>query len=190
MDEQAVRNELCRVGRDLFWMGLQSPLSGNLSAMLEDRGSFLITRTGASLRKLDVLSDLIEVRIDRASPQAASSEVAVHRAIYEATSHRAIVHAHPPHAIALSFTCQIIRPIHNEARVALGDIPVTISSGQEGQGEDPEPIVAALRNHYAMVVQEHGAFTVGKDPESAFYHMGLLEAACKIIYLARQLRPQ
>lgn len=190
MDEHAVREELCRVGRDLFWMGLQSPLSGNLSARLEGRDSFLITRAGASLRDLDALNDLIEVRIDRASPCSASSEVAVHRAIYEATSQGAVVHAHPPYAIALSFTSQLLRPIHNEARVVLGDIPVTASTAAEGQGEHPEPIVAALRNRFAMVVQGHGAFTVGQDLESAFYHMALLEAACKIIHLAGQSRPQ
>lgn len=190
MDQQAIRNELCRIGRDLFWMGLQSPRSGNLSALLDDGRSFVIKRRGASLRMLDPERDLVTVDLDGPIPAEASSEVAVHHAIYRATDHRAVIHSHPPYAIALSFNGRVISPIHNEARAVLGDISVTTSNAIEGQGEEPGPIVDVLKNGRVMVVRGHGAFSAGADCESAFYYMGLLEATCKIIHLTRLTHPE
>jgi L-fuculose-phosphate aldolase len=188
-NQSAIRDQLCRIGHDLFWMGLQSPRSGNLSAMLDDGRSFVITRRGSSLRMLQPDSDLIRVEFDRPIPDEASSESAVHLAIYRATGHRAIVHAHPPYAIALSFGTMTISPIHNEGRAILGDIPITTSNATEGEGEDPAPVATALKSARAMVVRGHGAFAAGPDCETAFYHMGLLEAACKIVYLSRFAGP-
>jgi len=190
VDLQAVRRDVCRIARDLFWMGLQSPRSGNLSVMLEDGRGFLITRRGSSFRSLEPDRDVITVEFGRALPAEASSEVAVHRAILQGTPHRAIVHAHPPYAIALSFNSSVIRPIHNEGRAILGDIPVTVSTAIEGAGEDPAPIAGALRDRQAMIVRGHGAFCAGADLESAFYCMGVLEASCKIIHLASRSRPE
>ncbi len=166
-------------------MGLQSPRSGNLSVLLADARAFVIKRRGASLRELEPDRDLVTVELDGPAPPEASSEVAVHRAIYCATDHRAVIHAHPPYAIALSFSAAVIHPLHNEAQAVLGDIPITSSSASEGQGEEPGPIVEVLRKGRAMLVRGHGAFSAGPDLESAFYYMGLLEAACKIVYLAR-----
>jgi L-fuculose-phosphate aldolase len=190
VQQPAIREQLSRIGRDLFWMGLQTPFSGNLSAMLDGHRSFVITRRGSSLRMLDPERDFVTVELDGPIPEQASSEVAVHRAIYCSTGHRAVVHAHPPYAIALSFGAKVISPIHNEAQALLGDIPVTASSTREGEGEDPAPIVGVLKDRQAVMVRGHGAFCAAADCESAFYYMGLLEAACKIVYLTRFIRPE
>lgn len=188
-DEQALRGEICRIGRDLFWMGMQTPRSGNISALLG--GELLITRRGASLRALDPQADVIRVALDGVLPAAASSESPVHRAIYFSTAHRAVVHAHPPYAVALTLASNssTIVPIHNEGRSVLGAIPITESDAVEGQGEAPEPIAAALRDAPAMMVRGHGVFCAGASLDDAFYCMGVLEAACKILWLARQSRP-
>ncbi len=57
-------------------------------------------------------------RNDRAMPLA-SAELAVHRSIYKKTSALAVVHAHPPYAVALSFTEKEIVPCDMEGRVLL-----------------------------------------------------------------------
>ena len=190
VQDRAIRDQLCRIGRDLFWMGLQTPRSGNLSAMLDDGRSFVVTRRGSSLAMLDPERDFVVVELNRPMPAEASSEVAVHHAIYCSTNHRAVVHAHPPYAIALSFGARVISPIHNEARAVLGDIQITSSSAVEGLGEEPAPIVSVLREGNVVMVRGHGAFAAGADCESAFYYMGLLEAACKIVHLTRLTRPE
>ncbi len=91
------------VGNDLFTRGLVSSNSGNLSIRFGDR--LIITRRGCRLNCLEE-HDLIETGIsrnDRFTPLA-SIELAVHRAIYQTTPALAIVHAHPPHVVALSLT--------------------------------------------------------------------------------------
>ena len=73
------------VGRDLFARGLVASHSGNLSIRLGDR--MIITRRGTMLSCLQE-SDLIETGItknDRFTPLA-STELPVHRAIYQETS--------------------------------------------------------------------------------------------------------
>ena len=88
-------------GRMLAESGLITGTSGNLSIRLKDR--LIITRHDSVLSAL-TSADLIETGIyedDSATPLA-SWELPVHRAIYIATSARAIVHAHPPCAVTLS----------------------------------------------------------------------------------------
>jgi Ribulose-5-phosphate 4-epimerase and related epimerases and aldolases len=71
-------------------------------------------------------ADLVEtgiVRNNRATPLA-SAELAVHRTIYKRTSALAVVHAHPPYAVALSFTEEEIIPCDMEGRALLLKVPV------------------------------------------------------------------
>jgi len=77
-------NQFQNVGRWLFLRGLVSSSSGNLSIRLGDR--LIITRRGSNLGALQE-KDLVETGInknDRSTPLA-SSELAVHRAIYQNT---------------------------------------------------------------------------------------------------------
>ncbi len=111
------------VGHDIFSRGLVSSNSGNLSVRFGDR--IIITRRGSKLNCLQE-NDLIETGLsknDRATPLA-SVELPVHRAIYQATSASAIVHAHPPHAIALSLTETEIVPTDTEGLSLLSRVPV------------------------------------------------------------------
>jgi L-fuculose-phosphate aldolase len=100
------------VGRDLFTQGLITSSSGNLSVRMADR--IIITRRGCALNSLEEY-DLIETGLhknDRNTPLA-STELAVHRAIYLKTAASAIVHAHLPHATTLSLITDEIVP-HDE----------------------------------------------------------------------------
>jgi hypothetical protein len=48
----------------------------------------------------------------------------VHKEIYLQTSHRAVVHAHPPKAVILSMSLDRIEPIDSEGKALLGSIKV------------------------------------------------------------------
>ena len=89
------------VGRDLFAKGMISSNNGSMSIRSGDK--LVITRRGSMLNNLGE-QDIIETGInknDRATPLA-PTELAVHRSIYRLTPALAVIHAHPPHAIALS----------------------------------------------------------------------------------------
>ncbi|MEE4275657.1 MAG: class II aldolase/adducin family protein, partial [Thermoleophilia bacterium] len=79
-----------RIGRDLFVAGLVSSHGGNMSVRQGDR--ILITRRGSMLAQLEE-RDVIDIGLEEndANVTLASTEIVVHRAIYQATSALAIV---------------------------------------------------------------------------------------------------
>ncbi len=184
-----LHEELIAVGRELYERGLQTTRSGNIS--VRDGDLFLITGTGTNLGRLK-RSDLVTVDLRDSTPipADASRETPVHRAVYNATDARAIVHAHPPYAIALAEVAkqQGITPIHNEGVAGLKWVPIIDSSvhGEEG-GEDPTAIVAELSRWCSVVVRHHGAFVIGANLDEALYRMLLLEDVCKISCILQSL---
>lgn len=84
--------------------------------------------------------DLVETGINknnRATPLA-STELEVHRCIYKNTPALAVVHAHPPYAVALSFTEKEIVPPDIEGRALLSRVPIlrTGTGGKAGELAD------------------------------------------------------
>ena len=175
------------VGRDLFTRGIVASHTGNLSVRLRNR--ITITRRGAMLGCLGE-HDLIETGIiknDRSTPLA-SSELAVHRAIYKATPARAIIHAHPPHSIALSLTATEIVPNCAEGFAVLGRVPVLGWNMMVKPGELAETIAEALNEHRVVMVHGHGSFAVGQLLEDAYNCTTVLEESSQVICLLRSLR--
>jgi len=174
------------VGRDLFTRGLVSSNSGNLSIRFGER--LIITRRGCRLSCLEE-NDLIETGIsknDRLTPLA-STELAVHRAIYQATPALAIVHAHPPHAIALSLTETEVVPNSAEGLATVGRVPVLGWHMEVRPGGLAHIIAQALRQHRAVMVRGHGSFATGQLLEEAYNYTTSLEESCQIICLLKSL---
>jgi len=174
------------VGRDLFNQRLVSSNSGNLSIRLGD--NTIITRRGSRLSCLEE-NDLIETGINknnRATPLA-SVELPVHRAIYQQTAAQAIVHAHPPHAIALSTNEIEIIPT-NEWRATIGDkVPVLGRNMDTKPGEMGDIIARALKEHRVVMVYGHGSFAIGQLLEEAYHLTTALEASCQVNCLCKSL---
>jgi L-fuculose-phosphate aldolase len=174
------------VGHDLFAQGLVSSHSGNLSIRLGER--VIITRRGSRLGCLEE-HDLIETGInknDRNTPLA-SVELAVHRAIYQQTSASAIVHAHPPHAIALSLTETDIVPSDTEGAATIGQVPVLGWHMEVRPGGLADIIAQALRQCRIVMVHGHGSFAIGQLLEEAHNCTTTLEESCRVICLLKSL---
>jgi L-fuculose-phosphate aldolase len=175
------------VGRSLFNRGLVSSQSGNLSIRMGDR--LIITRRGSNLGDLQE-SDLVETGInknDRATPMA-SVELPVHRAIYQRTQARAIVHAHPTHVIALSMLETEIGSSHLEDFCALGKVPVLGWNSEVKPGALSDIIAEGLREHRIIVVYGHGSFAIGQLLDEAYNSTTGLEEACEIICLIKSMQ--
>ena len=174
------------VGRDLFSRGLVSSHSGNLGIRLRER--MIITRRGSRLGCLQEC-DLIETgvnRNDRSTPLA-SIELAVHRTIYQETQALAIVHAHPPHAIALSLGETEIVPSDAEGLSIVGQVPVLGWNMKVRPGGLADIIAQALKEHRVIMVRGHGSFAVGQLLEEAYNYTTTLEASCEVICLLKSL---
>ena len=175
-------------GRDLFLRGLTSSHGGNMSVRLGDR--VLITRTGAMLGHLEE-KDLIETSLEDldSSVMLASSELLVHRAIYKNTSAHAIVHVHPPHAIALSMIEQDeIIPIDNEGSYVFHKIPIIQTELTTGSKEVAKLASARLRDYRLIMLRGHGCFSIGAVLEEAFQWCSSLEEACRVLCYTRWLQ--
>ncbi|MEA2085650.1 MAG: aldolase [Chloroflexota bacterium] len=175
------------VGRDLFTRGLVSSNSGNLSIRVGNR--LVITRRGCMLGCLQE-QDLIETGInknDRHTPLA-STELAVHRAIYRETSALAIVHAHPPHAVALSLTETEIVPGDAEGLSVVGRVPVVGWHMEVKPGGLADIIAQTLKEHRIIMVHGHGNFAIGQLLEEAYNSTTTLEESCQVLCLLKSLQ--
>jgi L-fuculose-phosphate aldolase len=174
------------LGRDIFLSGLITSHGGNMSVRLGDR--ILITRRGAMLGRLQP-QDLVETGLaeDDSMVTLASTELVVHRAIYQATSALAIVHTHPIHATALSLVEDEIVPLDSEGSYLLHRVPVVSAAKTVGSEEVATVLPPALRDHRIAVLRGHGAFAVGELLEEAYMVSSTLEASARMLILARGL---
>ena len=175
------------VGRDLFTRGLVSSSSGNLSIRLGER--IIITRRGSNLGCLEEY-DLIETGIsknDRNTPLA-SVELPVHRTIYQTTPALAIVHAHSPHAVALSLTETEIIPNDTEGISIASRVPVLGWHMEVKPGGLADIIAQALEQCRIVMVHGHGSFAMGQLLEEAHNYTTTLEESCQVICLLKSIK--
>ncbi len=172
--------EFSRIGRVLFEGGLNNSHSGNMSVRLGDR--VVITRRGAMLGELTA-DDLVDVGLaeDDSGIALASTEVKVHRAIFAATSHLAIVHTHPRTAIALSMDRDFLVPIDEEGRYYFKRIPVLAVKTSIGSDDLERELPAMLKDFPIVMVRGHGAFAVGGNLEEGLQITHALEWSCDIL---------
>jgi len=135
-------------------------------------------------------ADLVETGVsknDRATPLA-STELAVHRCIYEKTPALAVVHANPPHAVALSFMEKEIIPCDVEGQALLSKVPVLDTKMVVKGGELAKEIAKALKQYKVVLVRGHGSFAASQLLEEAYYYTSVLEQSCRLLYLLKALR--
>jgi L-fuculose-phosphate aldolase len=180
MIDQRLYEEFRDIGRDIFVTGLTSSHGGNMSVRVGDK--IIIKRRGAQFGQLK-RSDFVETsfRGRDSGIVRASTELIVHRAIYEKTSALAVVHAHPRTAIVLSLSRDEIIPIDNEGSYLLRKIPVVSVELASGSKEMAEKVSDALREYKIVMQRGHGCFAIGQTLEEAYHWVSALEEVCDII---------
>lgn len=167
------------IGRDLYAADMISSHGGNLSIRLGDH--VVIKRRGSMLGNLKP-QDLVETRIDKndSGVALASTELLVHRTIYQQTPALAIVHCHPRTAIAFSLSRDEIVPIDNEASYLLKKVPVVTEEFPSGTPQMAEKVAQALQNYKIIMLRGHGSFAIGQTLDEAFFWSSTLEESCQI----------
>lgn len=174
-----------RVGKELASRGLVSSHGGNMSVRLGER--LLITRHGSMMGSLSQ-GDLVETALEGEGEIAhASLDLRIHRALYRVTAAQAILHAHPPYAIALSLLQDEIDPQDVEGAYLLGKVPV-VGAGPGSIAEQAEAVAQALKGSPIVMVRGHGSFAIGERLEDALHWTTALEQSCQVIHLLRGWR--
>jgi len=177
--------DIARFGRKTVLVGLTSSRFGNISLKLNNK--IVITSTGSMLDELDQ-SKIVEVDLKGPCPQdaIASTEICVHRAIYQNTSFLAIIHTHSPCAVALSLVePDAVEPIDSEGLHFLGSMPIV--SGEFGSDLLASNVSAALKNHRACIARGHGVFATGRSLDEAYTSACMAEHSSQVIYLVKAL---
>jgi L-fuculose-phosphate aldolase len=171
------------IGRDLFVAGLVSSHGGNMSVRMGDR--IQITRRGSMLGRLTE-RDIIDIGLDDndANVTLASTEIVVHRAIYQSTAALAIVHTHPPFAIAQSLVKDEIVPIDSEGSYLLHKVPVVSAELTAGSDEVAELVPHWLKEYDLVMLRGHGPFAIGHLLEEAYQLTSVFETTCRVLTIA------
>jgi ribulose-5-phosphate 4-epimerase/fuculose-1-phosphate aldolase len=121
-------------------------------------------------------------------PGATLKDYKAHPAIYAARPDvGAIVHTHPPYAIAFGTLGEEFRPIHHYGTPFHGKIATYDSPGQTKSEDRAGDIAKRLGTGCALLQQGHGTIVVGKDLKEALLLTLYLEESFKILAITRQM---
>lgn len=189
LEELRLRQEIAKAGRRLWQDGLVAHTDGNISVRLDDEW-VLITPSGVNKGALKPYQ-ILKVRLQDASVDGEgkpSVETPLHLAIYRIRPDiNAVVHAHPPYATAFAAAgMALTEPVFPEMIVRFGEIPL-VPYATPGTDRLAELVAEAMRDHDAVLLQNHGAITVGRTLEEACGLMEALEWTAKGLWLAKAI---
>ena len=185
-----IRQKICDLNIDLQMLGLVQWTSGNVSERLPDGKSFIIKPSGVRYEELQpsmmVICDLDGNKIE--GDLSPSSDTAAHAYVYRhMSSVNGVVHTHSNYASAWA---AINKPIPCVLTAMAdefgGDIPLgpfaMIGNDDIGRG-----IVETLSNHRspAVLMKNHGVFTIGKSALSAVKAAVMCEDVAKTVWIAQ-----
>ncbi len=176
--------EFRRIGDMMFLSGLVDASSGNMSCRTQD--GVWITKTGKSLYGLRG-KDLVKIGFERdVRWNAASSETQIHINIYKNIEcAKAVVHAHCPFTIALSFKQNKIIPIDYEGSLFLKETDVIdIPFDNWDSAKKLIPLYFKENKDKNIVIAKgHGVFAYSDTLFKAYQTVSALESSSKIITL-------
>ena len=187
--EAQLRRDLVEVCQRLHARDLIGAGEGNVSCRLGGR-KLLVTPSGASKGHLRT-TDLVVVTEGGEKVRGkgrASTELRMHLAAYAARPDvRAIVHAHPISAVALTVAgAPPPNDVMPEAAVVLGQIVVAPFS-TPGTDEVPRALAPFLPGHEVILLERHGALALGRTLFEALDRLETLERVSRVAVVARLL---
>ncbi len=187
------RNQIIEYSLKLNSTNLSPLRSGNISlrGKEDDIEGYLITPSGKKYETLKpediVFMSLIEEE-KKDSTNQPSSEWRFHRDIYiNKNDAQAIVHAHSPHATAVSSHGKPIPPFHYMIALAGGDDIKCADYATFGTEELSNNVIKALENRSACLMSNHGQVAFGKNLDEAFELAQEIENICHQYTIALRL---
>lgn len=190
MDSAVIAEKMILVANVLHQKNMLAAADGNISYRISDQ-EILITPSGVSkafLKSKDIAVLNLEGKIIHGNP---SSEKEMHLTIYrKCPNARAVVHAHPPTAIAWSVANPELKELPSkclsEVILACGSIPFA-PYARPGTPQMGEVLLSFLPKHRALILSRHGAVTWGEDLDEALRGMERIEHSAMILATAKNL---
>jgi L-fuculose-phosphate aldolase len=186
--ERLIREEIIKTAVMLHHKNMLAACDGNISYRRDD-DTILITPSGKPkflLEEKDIAVIDINGRVVEGKP---SSEMQMHLEVYRMRADaRAVIHAHPPTAVAYSIAYPEAEEIpgksFSELILAVGRLPI-IPFQMPGSPEMGTALHPYIENSKVMVLARHGAISFGEDLVEAYNGMERLEHSCEILLKAK-----
>lgn len=187
-----IRDDVAKAHGELWRYGLVVWTGGNVSARVPGAELMVIKPSGVDYAELTpesmVVCDLDGVVVE--GDAAPSSDTVSHAYVYRHLPHvGGVTHTHSTYAVAWAARGEAVPCVLTAMADEFGGpIPIAPFStiGTDAIGK---VIVEALRDSTspAVLVQNHGPFTIGKDARAAVKAAVMCEDVCRTVHIARQL---
>jgi L-fuculose-phosphate aldolase len=185
MNEQDIREELCRYARRITLNRLVVGPGGNISARLGD--TMYLSPSGYALDEIApgdwVAVDIPSGEIAPGSPRP-SSEVLMHLYAYRADpAIGAVIHTHPPYCIALTLVRDDL-PVMFPDQAALTGRTAFVPYVLPTTDRLALAVAERVREASSMLLANHGLVTTGRNLREAYYRTEVVEESAKIWLIA------
>lgn len=189
---EKLKEKVCRENKMLIETGLVKWTSGNVSCRDPETNLVVIKPSGVPFSELtpdkmcvvDLDNNVIE------GDYLPSVDTRSHLYVYK---HRkdvnGVVHTHSPFATSFAITGEPLKVYTTTACAVLGcEVPVSdfVLVGEEEIGKE---IVNKVGNGKAILVKNHGVFTIGKDSTDALKTAVVLEENAEYVHYALLRKP-
>jgi L-fuculose-phosphate aldolase len=187
--EEEYRADLVDICHRVYQKGWVAMNDGNVSIRL-DNNRILCTPTAVS-KGLIGLDDIIVCDLDGnklCGKRECTSEIAMHNTIYSIRSDvQSVVHAHPPVATGFASAGRALdKALLPEVIIQLGAVPLA-SYGLPGTPALSEGMLPFIPHYDALLLENHGCTTFGRDVWEAFFRMEMVEHFARITFVAEML---
>src|SRR3954470_9678242 len=189
MNEFALKQQICEIGRRIYAKGFAAANDGNITIRV-GANEVLCTPTMVSkgfLKPEDICKVDLEGK-QLAGTRKRTSEVLLHLAIYKVRPDvKACVHCHPPYATAFAVAHEPIpKCILPEVEVFLGEVPIA-EYATPGTQKFAETIIPYVKDCNTILLANHGTVTFGPTLENAYFNSEIIDAYCRILILSKLL---
>jgi ribulose-5-phosphate 4-epimerase/fuculose-1-phosphate aldolase len=185
VDANAVRNRLVQACRILALEGQGDHIWGHVTARVPGRPDLLFMKPATIGLEEIGPEDVITVNLDGEKVEGKMPrhiEVFIHTEVMRARPDvTAVVHTHPPHAVAFGALGRELRPVSHDGAIFCDGLPVfsetsdLITNAPQGRS-----VARSLGDHGGLLLRNHGIVTAATTIEEAVMKAIFLEKACKI----------
>ncbi len=188
-EAEAIKKEICSVGRKLWMRQFVDGNGGNISYRI---GPNEVLCTPTLVSKYDLTPEILCL-VDLDGNQIAgvrprTSELLLHLEIYKAVPEaKSVVHCHPPHATAYAITGKVPpNMVIPEFEVFVGKVAISPYE-TPGTKAFAETVVPYVQQHNTVLLANHGIVCWADTVTHAEWYAEVLETYCWTLMLAAQL---
>jgi L-fuculose-phosphate aldolase len=188
-EAEAVKREICAVGRKLWMRQFVDGNGGNISYRI---GPNEVICTPTLVSKFDLTPESLCL-VDLDGNQAAgimprTSEIRLHLEIYkEVPEAKGVVHCHPPHATAYAITGRVPpNLVIPEFEVFVGKVAISPYE-TPGTTKFAQTVIPFVKEHNTVLLANHGIVCWADSVTHAEWFAEVLETYCWTLLIASQL---